>query len=76
LFLCRTGADSRPQISLPNISEKILPSTKRTLYRTGPTSQTPYQILVLTDNFLGFLVGVTYEILVPLWLLTLPPNLF
>jgi hypothetical protein len=33
---------------LPNISEKILPSTRRTLYRTGPTSQTPYQILVLT----------------------------
>jgi hypothetical protein len=27
------------------------------------------------DNFLGFLVGVTYEVLVPLWLVTLPPNL-
>jgi hypothetical protein len=26
-------------------------------------------------NFLGFLVGVTYEDLVPLWLVTLPPNL-
>jgi hypothetical protein len=24
------------------------------------------------DNFLGFLVGVTYEVLVPLWLVTLP----
>jgi hypothetical protein len=24
---------------------------------------------------LGFLVGVTYEVLVPLWLVTLPPNL-
>jgi hypothetical protein len=28
------------------------------------------------DDFLGFLVGVTYEVLVPLWLVTLPPNLF
>jgi hypothetical protein len=27
------------------------------------------------DDFLGFLVGVTYEDLVPLWLETLPPNL-
>jgi hypothetical protein len=27
------------------------------------------------DNFSGFLVGVTYEDLVPLWLVTLPPNL-
>jgi hypothetical protein len=27
------------------------------------------------DVFLGFLVGVTYEVLVPLWLVTLPPNL-
>jgi hypothetical protein len=27
------------------------------------------------DDFLGFLVGVTYEVLVPLWLVTLPPNL-
>jgi hypothetical protein len=27
------------------------------------------------DNFLGFLVGVTYEVIVPLWLVTLPPNL-
>jgi hypothetical protein len=27
------------------------------------------------DDFLGFLVGVTYEALVPLWLVTLPPNL-
>jgi hypothetical protein len=27
------------------------------------------------DDFLGFLVGVTYENLVPLWLVTLPPNL-
>jgi hypothetical protein len=26
------------------------------------------------DVFLGFLVGVTYEDLVPLWLVTLPPN--
>jgi hypothetical protein len=26
-------------------------------------------------DFLGFLVGVTYEVLVPLWLVTLPPNL-
>jgi hypothetical protein len=26
------------------------------------------------NNFLGFLVGVTYEVLVPLWLVTLPPN--
>jgi hypothetical protein len=25
---------------------------------------------------LGFLVGFTYEVLVPLWLVTLPPNLF
>jgi hypothetical protein len=27
------------------------------------------------DDFLVFLVGVTYEDLVPLWLVTLPPNL-
>jgi hypothetical protein len=27
------------------------------------------------DDFLGFLVGVTYEDLVPLWLVTLPPNI-
>jgi hypothetical protein len=27
------------------------------------------------NNFLGFLVGVTYEDLVPLWLVTLPLNL-
>jgi hypothetical protein len=27
------------------------------------------------DDFLGFLVRVTYEDLVPLWLVTLPPNL-
>jgi hypothetical protein len=27
------------------------------------------------DDFWGFLVGVTYEDLVPLWLVTLPPNL-
>jgi hypothetical protein len=27
------------------------------------------------ENFLGFLVGVMYEVLVPLWLVTLPPNL-
>jgi hypothetical protein len=27
------------------------------------------------DDFLGFLVGVTYEDLVPLWLETFPPNL-
>jgi hypothetical protein len=27
------------------------------------------------DDFLGFLVGVTYEDLVPLRLVTLPPNL-
>jgi hypothetical protein len=26
------------------------------------------------DDFLGLLVGVTYEVLVPLWLVTLPPN--
>jgi hypothetical protein len=26
-------------------------------------------------DFLGFLVGVTYEVLVPLWLVTLPRNL-
>jgi hypothetical protein len=37
---------------LPNISKNILPSTRRTLYRIGPTSQTPYQILVLTDVIL------------------------
>jgi hypothetical protein len=29
----------------------------------------------LEDDSLGFLVGVTYEDLVPLWLVTLPPNL-
>jgi hypothetical protein len=29
----------------------------------------------LEDNFLGILLGVTYEELVPLWLVTLPPNL-
>jgi hypothetical protein len=29
----------------------------------------------IEDDFLGFLVGVTYEVLVPLWLVTLPPNL-
>jgi hypothetical protein len=28
------------------------------------------------DDFLGILLGVTYEDLVPLWLVTLPPNLF
>jgi hypothetical protein len=27
------------------------------------------------NDFLGFLVGVTYEVLVPLWLVTLPRNL-
>jgi hypothetical protein len=27
------------------------------------------------NDFLGFLVGVTYEVLVALWLVTLPPNL-
>jgi hypothetical protein len=27
------------------------------------------------DDFFGFLVGVTYEDLVPLWTVTLPPNL-
>jgi hypothetical protein len=27
------------------------------------------------NDFLGFLVGVTYEVFVPLWLVTLPPNL-
>jgi hypothetical protein len=27
------------------------------------------------NDFLGFLVGVTDEVLVPLWLVTLPPNL-
>jgi hypothetical protein len=27
------------------------------------------------NDFLGFLVGVTYEDLVPLWLVTLLPNL-
>jgi hypothetical protein len=27
------------------------------------------------DDFMGFLVGVTYEDLVPLLLVTLPPNL-
>jgi hypothetical protein len=27
------------------------------------------------NDFLGFLVGVTYEVIVPLWLVTLPPNL-
>jgi hypothetical protein len=27
------------------------------------------------NDFLGFLVGVTYEDLVPLWQVTLPPNL-
>jgi hypothetical protein len=27
------------------------------------------------DDFLGFLVGVTYEVLLPLWLVTLPVNL-
>jgi hypothetical protein len=27
------------------------------------------------DDFLGFLVGITYEDLVPLWLVTFPPNL-
>jgi hypothetical protein len=30
---------------------------------------------VLRTISLGFLVGVTYEDLVPLWLVTLPPNL-
>jgi hypothetical protein len=28
------------------------------------------------DDFLGFLVGITYEDLVPLWMVTLPPNLY
>jgi hypothetical protein len=27
------------------------------------------------DDFLGFLVGITYEDLMPLWLVTLPPIL-
>jgi hypothetical protein len=27
------------------------------------------------DDFLGFLVGVMYEVLVPVWMVTLPPNL-
>jgi hypothetical protein len=27
------------------------------------------------DNFLGYFVGVTYDDLVPLWLVTFPPNL-
>jgi hypothetical protein len=27
------------------------------------------------NDFLEFLVGVTYEVLVPLWLVTLPPNI-
>jgi hypothetical protein len=27
------------------------------------------------DDILGILLGVTYEVLVPLWLVTLPPNL-
>jgi hypothetical protein len=27
------------------------------------------------DDFLAFLVGVTYEVLVPLWMVTLPRNL-
>jgi hypothetical protein len=27
------------------------------------------------DDFMGFFVGVTYEDLVPFWLVTLPPNL-
>jgi hypothetical protein len=27
------------------------------------------------NDFLGFLVGVTYEDLMPFWLVTLPPNL-
>jgi hypothetical protein len=27
------------------------------------------------NDLLGSLVGVTYEVLVPLWLVTLPPNL-
>jgi hypothetical protein len=27
------------------------------------------------DDFFGFLVGVMYEDLVPLWLVTFPPNL-
>jgi hypothetical protein len=27
------------------------------------------------NDFLGLLVGVTYEDLVPLWMVTLPPNL-
>jgi Na+/proline symporter len=27
------------------------------------------------NDFLGFLVGVTYEDLVPLWLVTLPQNI-
>jgi hypothetical protein len=33
---------------LPNTSEKSFPSSRRTPHRAGPTSQTPYQILVLT----------------------------
>jgi hypothetical protein len=32
-------------------------------------------LLAVEDDLLGFLVGVTYEVLVPLWLVTLPPNL-
>jgi hypothetical protein len=31
--------------------------------------------LCFENDFLGGLVGVTYEDLVPFWLVTLPPNL-
>jgi hypothetical protein len=50
LFFCRTGADSRPRILLPKISEDVFPSTRRNLFRIGPTCHTPYQILVLTTS--------------------------
>jgi hypothetical protein len=39
---------------LPNTSEKSFPFTRRTPDRAGPTGQTPYQILVLTEGGQAF----------------------
>jgi hypothetical protein len=45
---CQTEADSRPRIFLPIASEETFLPPDGFFHRVGPTSQTPYQILVLT----------------------------
>jgi hypothetical protein len=51
-------ADRR--LSLPNASEKSFLFTRRTPDRAGPTGQTPYQILVLTESTSRVRLGVFY----------------